>query len=57
MLTNETIALMEELTQIIGISGDEKGISEYTKKYMEPCADEIKYDDLGSRFAIKKSKK
>lgn len=57
MLTKETIALMEELTQAIGISGDEKAISQIMRTHMEPYADEIVYDNLGSMFALKKSKK
>ena len=39
MLTNETIALMEELTQAVGISGDERNISKIMKTHMEPYAD------------------
>ena len=54
MLTNETIALMEELTQAVGISGDERNISKIMKTHMEPYADEIIYDNLGSIFAVKK---
>ena len=57
MLTKETIDLMEELTQVIGISGDEKEVSKVMKKHMEVYADEIVYDNLGSIFAHKKSKK
>ena len=57
MLTNETIALMEELTQAVGISGDERNISKIMKTHMEPYADEIIYDNLGSIFAVKKSGK
>ena len=52
MLTNETIALMEELTQAVGISGDERNISKIMKTHMEPYADEIIYDNLGSIFAV-----
>lgn len=36
MLTNETIALMEELTQAVGISGDERNISKIMKTHMGP---------------------
>lgn len=57
MLTNETLALMEELTQLIGIAGDERAVSQAMKKHMEAYADEIIYDNLGSIFALKKSKK
>lgn len=57
MLTNETIALMEELTQAVGISGDERNISKIMKTHMEPYADEIIYDNLGSIFDRKEKRK
>ena len=38
MLTNETIALMDELTQAVGISGDERNISKnYENAYGALC--------------------
>ena len=55
-LSKETLSLMEELTQAFGIPGDEKEVSRILKKYYETLADEIIYDNLGSIFAIKKSK-
>lgn len=54
MLQKETLALMEELTQLIGIAGDEKLVSQAMKQHMEGYADEIIYDNLGSIFAVKK---
>lgn len=57
MLEKQTLDLMEELTQLIGIAGDERAVSQAMKKHMEAYADEIIYDNLGSIFAIKKSKK
>lgn len=57
MYFDETLALMQELTQVIGISGDEKEVSHIMKRHMESYADEIVYDNLGSIFAVKKSKK
>lgn len=54
MLQKETLALMEELTQLIGIAGDEKQVSQAMKQHMEAYADEIIYDNLGSIFAVKK---
>lgn len=57
MLEKQTLALMEEMTQLIGIAGDEKAVSQAMKKHMEAYADEIIYDNLGSIFAVKKSKK
>lgn len=50
----KTLDLMKELTQLIGISGDERSVSQCIKKYMEPLCDEIVYDNLGSIFAIKR---
>ena len=57
MLTNETIALMEELTQAVGISGDERNISKIMKTHMEPYADEIIYDNLGFYLRRKEKRK
>lgn len=53
-MQKNTLKLMEELTQIIGISGDEREVSKCMKKYMEPNCDEIVYDNLGSIFAVKR---
>jgi len=55
-LSNETLALMKELTQAFGIPGDEKEVSRILKKHYETLSDEIIYDNLGSIFAVKKSK-
>lgn len=46
--------LMEELTQLIGIAGDERSVSKCMKQHMEPYCDEIVYDNLGSIFAVKR---
>lgn len=53
----DTLKLMEEMTQVIGIAGDERYVSQLLKSYLEPHCDEIVYDHLGSLFAVKKSKK
>lgn len=53
----DTLKIMKELTQVIGIAGDERRISQLMRTYMEPLCDEIVYDHLGSFFAVKKSKK
>ena len=53
----DTLKLMEELTQVIGIAGDERYVSELLKSYLQPYCDELIYDHLGSLFAIKKSQK
>lgn len=55
-MNNETLHLMEELTQAMGISGDEKEVSQILAKHYTPLADEIVYDNLGSIFALKRSK-
>lgn len=46
--------LLKELSQIVGISGDEKEVSITMKKHMDKICDEIIYDNLGSIFAVKK---
>lgn len=55
-MRERAIELLEELTTIDGISGHEKYVSRYLKTQYEDLADEIVYDNLGSIFAIKKSK-
>lgn len=52
---SKTTVLVSELSQIIGISGDEKAVSNYMVEQMRPYCDEIVYDNLGSVFAVKKS--
>lgn len=53
-MEQKSIALLEELTQAIGISGDEKEVSRKMKNHLEKLSDEIIYDNLGSVFAVKK---
>lgn len=53
----DTIKIMEEMTQVIGIAGNERYVSKLLKSYLEKYSDEIVYDHLGSIFAVKKSKK
>ena len=51
-------ALCHEMNQPLqAIAGYEKPVRDYMWKFMEPLADEVVYDNLGSIFAIKKSKK
>ena len=45
------------LTQIPGIAGHEMRVREYMKKELAKLASEIVFDNLGSVFAVKKSKK
>lgn len=56
-MNQDTLTLMEELTQAMGISGDEKEVSQILAKHYEGLADEVVYDNLGSIFALKRSKK
>lgn len=55
MKTGKTIALMKELTEISGISGNEFLISSRLRSYYSKLADEVVYDNLGSIYAVKKS--
>lgn len=53
-MMKNTLVLMEELTQLIGVAGDERSVSQCMKKHMEPFCDDIVYDNLGSLFAVKR---
>ena len=55
-LSTKTLTLMESLTQAFGIPGDEAEVSRIMKQHLEPLADELIYDNLGSIFALKRSK-
>lgn len=48
--------LLNKLSEIDSVSGDEKAISLSLKSEYEGYADDIVYDNLGSIFAVKKSK-
>ncbi len=48
------LKMMEDFTSAHGISGCEKEASRVMKSYIEPFADEISYDQLGSLIAYKK---
>ena len=52
-LKTDTLELMREITQIIGVSGNEKYISEAVQKYYKRYTDKIIFDNLGSVFAVK----
>ena len=54
---SETLKILNTLTQTISISGDEKNVGKCMAQYLEPYCDEIVYDNLGSVFGVKKSKK
>ena len=57
MITNKTLELMRELTQVIAVSGNEIKISKILQNYYGKYTDEIVYDNLGSVYGVKKSKK
>lgn len=50
---DETLTMLKDLTDAKGIPGNEKEPREVMKKYIEPYADEISYDGLGSLIAKK----
>lgn len=54
---SETLKILNTLTQTISISGDEKNVGKCMAQYLEPYCDEIVYDNLGSVFGVKKSKR
>ncbi len=53
---DEQLQMLKELTDAKGISGNEREPREVMKKYIEPFADELMYDNLGSLVAVKKGK-
>ena len=53
---SKSVERFKELTMLDGTSGFEGEISSYLEKNLSPYADEIKYDNLGGIYAIKKSK-
>lgn len=50
---DDTLQMLKELTDAKGIPGNEREPREVMKKYIEPFADEIDYDGLGSLIAKK----
>lgn len=52
----KSIELLEELTQLNGAPGYEHQVRDYMKKKLSKYSDEIICDNLGSIFAVKKSK-
>ncbi|APX72977.1 M42 family peptidase [Companilactobacillus allii] len=56
MLSNESINLFEEISSVHGVAGNERLVSEMLRKYYEELSDDIIYDNLGSIYAVKKSK-
>lgn len=50
---NQELQMLKDLTDAKGIPGNEREPREVMKKYIEPYADEIQYDRLGSLIAEK----
>lgn len=48
------IELIKEMSEAHGISGCEKEVSRVMRTYLEPVADEITYDNLGSIIGLQK---
>ncbi|WP_144547881.1 M42 family metallopeptidase [Bacillus sp. X1(2014)] len=53
---DETLTMFKELTDAKGIPGNEREVREVMKKYIEPFADELTTDGLGSLIAKKVGK-
>jgi endoglucanase len=53
---DETLVMLKELTDAKGIPGNEREPREVMKKYIEPFADEVTTDNLGSLIAKKVGK-
>ncbi len=53
-LNNETLTLMEEVTQAIGVAGDERHVSRILARYYKQYTNEIIYDKLGSIYAVRR---
>ena len=51
------LEMLKEFSEAHGISGNEKEVSRVMKKWIEPYADEITYDNLGSLVALQKGDK
>lgn len=56
-LNENTLKLAEELTQIIGVSANEKYISKILQQHYKKYTDEIIFDNLGCIYAVKRCKK
>jgi putative aminopeptidase FrvX len=50
---DETLTMLKDLTDAKGIPGNEKEVRDVMKKYIEPFADEVTTDGLGSLIAKK----
>lgn len=55
-MVEKTVALFEEFADVISVSGNEKYLSRALHPYYQELADDVIYDNLGSIFAVKRSK-
>src|SRR3954471_1994357 len=53
---DETLLMLKDLTDAKGVPGNEREVREVMKKYIEPFADELTTDGLGSLIAKKAGK-
>ncbi len=56
-MTDKTLKLIKELSELYGPSSYEDRVRDYVKKELQKHSDEIVFDRLGSVIAVKKSKK
>lgn len=56
MINSQTRKWIEEITQIIGVSGNEVLVSRALQKYYKEFGFELIFDNLGSVYAVKRSK-
>lgn len=54
---DETLTMLKELTDAKGIPGNEREVRQVMKSYIEPFADEVTTDRLGSLIAKKQVRK
>lgn len=54
--SKETLALMEELTQAIGVSGQERQVCRILNRHYQELADEVIRDWNGSIYAVRRSR-
>jgi len=53
---DETLTMLKDLTDANGVPGNEREPREVMRKYIEPYADEVQTDSLGSLIAVKRGK-
>ncbi|WP_085523155.1 M42 family metallopeptidase [Tuberibacillus sp. Marseille-P3662] len=53
---DDKLQMLKDLTDAKGVSGNERETRNVMKSYIEPYADEITYDRLGSLIAVKEGK-